>query len=182
LENPKNIKTVIIGIGNILLGDEGAGVHAVKALQKEKLPRDVLVIDGSTAGFRLFSIFDEYKNSRFLIIDALRIEKPSGKTFQSKKKKSPYGEGLFVIPLDDFYQTGSLNSTGGGFISFHQTSLVDVLNLYYLAYKVKIRGHLIGIDISGSIDSGLSFSMELSLKIKQKIPRVIKLIKKHINL
>jgi Ni,Fe-hydrogenase maturation factor len=181
VKNPKNIKTVILGIGNILLGDEGVGVHTVKVLQKEKLPSDILIIDGSTAGFRLFSIFDEYKNSRFIIIDAVRIEKPPKKTPQSKKKKTSYNEGLYVIPLDDLYQTGGLNNPGEGFISFHQTSLVDVLILFYLAYKVKIRGYLIGIDISESIDSSLSFSMILSRKIKQKIPGVIKLIKEHIN-
>jgi Ni,Fe-hydrogenase maturation factor len=181
VENPKNIKIVILGIGNILLGDEGVGVHTVKVLQKEKLPSDILIIDGSTAGFRLFSIFDEYKNSRFIIIDAVRIEKPPKKTPQSKKKKTSYNEGLYVIPLDDLYQTGGLNNPGEGFISFHQTSLVDVLILFYLAYKVKIRGYLIGIDISESIDSSLSFSMILSRKIKQKIPGVIKLIKEHIN-
>lgn len=181
VENPKNIKTVILGIGNILLGDEGVGVHTVKVLQKEKLPSDVLVIDGSTAGFRLFSIFDEYKNSRFIIIDAVRIEKPLKETSRSKKKKKSYDEGLYIIPLDDFYQTGGLNNPGESFISFHQTSLIDVLILFYLAYKVKIRGYLIGIVISESIDSSLSFSMKLSRKIKQKIPRVIELIKEHIN-
>lgn len=182
MKNPKNIKTVILGIGNILLGDEGVGVHTVKILQKEKLPPDVLVVDGSTAGFRLFSIFDEYKNSRFIIIDALKIEDPSKETSRSKKEKKPSSdEGLFVIPLDDFYNIGDFNYPGRGFISFHQTSLVDVLNLFYLAYKVKIRGYLIGIDISDSIDSGFAFSMKLSSKTEQKIPKIIDLIKKHIN-
>jgi hydrogenase maturation protease len=182
VENPKNIKTVILGIGNILLGDEGIGVHTVKALQKEKLPCDVLAIDGSTAGFRLFSIFDEYKNSRFIIIDALRIEKSSEETSQVKNKSLSSREGLFVIPLDDFYDPGNFDYPGEGFISFHQTSLVDVLNLFYLSYKVKIRGYLIGVDISESMDSGLSFSMKLSSKIEQKIPTIIDLIKKYINL
>lgn len=181
MKNPKNIKTVILGIGNILLGDEGVGVHIVKVLQKEKLPPDVLVIDGSTAGFRLFPIFDEYKKSRFIIIDALRIEKSSEETSQIKNKKSSSHEGIFIIPLDDFYHTGGFNHPGEGLISFHQTSLIDVLNLYYLAYKVKIRGYLIGIDISESIDGGLPFSMNLSRKIEQKIPTIIDLIKKHIN-
>jgi Ni,Fe-hydrogenase maturation factor len=182
VKNPKNIKTVILGIGNILLGDEGVGVHTVKVLQKEKLPPDVLVIDGSTAGFRLFSIFDEYKKSRFIIIDALRIEKSSEEASQIKNKKSSSREGIFVIPMDDFYRTVGFNHPGEGIISFHQTSLADVLNLYYLAFKVKIRGYLIGIDISESIDSGLPFSMKLSRKIEQKIPTIINLTKKYINL
>ena len=171
MSNPKSIKTVILGIGNILLGDEGIGVHTVKRLQEEKLPPGVLAVDGSTAGFGLFAIFEAYKNSRFIIIDAV---KPGG--------TSPEG-GLFVIPLDDFYDTDGSKYPGRDFISFHQTSLVDVLNLFYLAYRIKISGYLIGIDISGEsgTDNGLAFSMKLSSRIEQKIPKIIDLVKKHIN-
>lgn len=182
MKNQKNIKTVILGIGNILLGDEGIGVHIVKRLQKEKLPPGVILVDGSTAGFRLFSIFEAYRESRFIIIDAVKPEDTSTGTFHDKKKKNTSsGEGLFAIPLDDFYNTGSTEYPGTDFISFHQTSLVDVLNLFYLAYKVKIRGYLIGIDISGSMDNGLSFSMKLTGRIKQKIPKIIELVKKYTN-
>jgi len=62
VKNPKNIKTVVLGVGNILLGDEGIGVHTIKKLQEENLPSSVLVIDGSTAGFRLFPVFETYRN------------------------------------------------------------------------------------------------------------------------
>jgi hydrogenase maturation protease len=47
-----SVKTpiVIVGIGNLLLSDEGIGVHAACALQQLKLPDFVEVIDGGTAG------------------------------------------------------------------------------------------------------------------------------------
>lgn len=184
MSNPKSIKTVILGIGNILLGDEGIGVHTVKRLQEEKLPPGVLAVDGSTAGFRLFAIFEAYKNSRFIIIDAVKPGGTSAENSHNKNQKgtSPEG-GLFVIPLDDFYDTDGSKYPGRDFISFHQTSLVDVLNLFYLAYRIKISGYLIGIDISGEsgTDNGLAFSMKLSSRIEQKIPKIIDLVKKHIN-
>lgn len=183
MKNPKNIKTVILGIGNILLGDEGIGVHTIKRLQKEKLPPEVILIDGSTAGFRLFSIFEAYRNSRFIIIDAVKTGDTSTGTSSNKKEKNTSSNGnLFVIPLDDFYNTGGSEYPGRDFISFHQTSLVDVLNLFYLAYRIKISGYLIGIDISGSMDDNLTFSMKLTGRIKQKIPKIIDLVKKYINL
>ena len=182
VKNPKNIKTVILGIGNILLGDEGIGVYIVKRLHKEKLPHGVILVDGSTAGFRLFSIFEAYRKSRFIIIDAVKPEDTSTGTPRNKKKKNTSSNGgLFVIPLDDFYNIGSPEYLSRDFISFHQTSLVDVLNLFYLAYRIKIRGYLIGIDISGSMDNGLSFSMKLTGRIKQKIPKIIELVKKYTN-
>jgi len=181
-KNPKNIKTVILGIGNILLGYEGIGVHIITRLHKEKLPPDVMLVDGSTAGFRLFAIFEAYRNSRFIIIDAVKPEDTSAGTSSSKNKKSASSDGgLFVIPLDDLYDAGGPEFPGRDFISFHQTSFVDVLNLFYLAYRIKISGYLIGVDISGSMDKGLTCSMELSLRIKQKIPEIIDLVKKHIN-
>ena len=94
MKNPKSIKTVILGIGNILLGDEGIGVHIIKRLQEEKLPPGVLVVDGSTAGFRLFAIFEAYRDSRFIIIDAVKPENSSTETSHNKKQKSI---SLFII-------------------------------------------------------------------------------------
>jgi hydrogenase maturation protease len=73
LEKLDNINTIILGTGNILLGDEGIGVHIINRLKEEELPQGVLVVDGSTAGFRLMSIFESYKNCKFIIIDALKI-------------------------------------------------------------------------------------------------------------
>ena len=47
-------KAVVLGIGNVLLSDEGIGVHAVKALvQRYDLGEDVEVVDGGTTGMEL---------------------------------------------------------------------------------------------------------------------------------
>jgi len=64
-------KVVVLGLGNLLLGDEGAGIHVINKLKKIKLPPHVEIIDGGTSGFKLISIFNEHKNDRFLIIDAV---------------------------------------------------------------------------------------------------------------
>ena len=71
----QNIKTVILGIGNILLGDEGIGIHVIKKVEKMSLPPHVKVIDGATAGYSLLPIFETYKKSKFLIVDAIKISK-----------------------------------------------------------------------------------------------------------
>ena len=42
-------KTLVLGLGNTLLGDEGAGVYAVRALQEQYADRaDVEFLDGGT--------------------------------------------------------------------------------------------------------------------------------------
>ena len=48
------MRTVVLGIGNIILSDEGVGVRAAEALQASfEMPDDVEVIDGGTAGMEL---------------------------------------------------------------------------------------------------------------------------------
>ncbi len=64
----QNDKTLILGLGNILLQDEGIGVHTLRELEKMEWPEHVELLDGGTGGFVLLSLFQEYKN--LVIIDA----------------------------------------------------------------------------------------------------------------
>jgi hydrogenase maturation protease len=73
-DKKRKIKTVVLGIGNILLGDEGVGVHIVRKLQEMDFPSSILFIDGATAGFKLISLFEQYRESKFVIIDALMTD------------------------------------------------------------------------------------------------------------
>lgn len=59
---------LILGLGNILMGDEGIGIKAVEYIQKHTLPSNVDILDGGAGGFQLLSLFKEYQN--FIIIDA----------------------------------------------------------------------------------------------------------------
>jgi len=44
-----------MGVGNVLMGDEGVGVHAVRALERRRWPAHVTLLDGGTGGFHLLS-------------------------------------------------------------------------------------------------------------------------------
>lgn len=61
-------KILIMGIGNLLMGDEGVGVHAIQWLEKEQLPEYVHLLDGGTGGFHLLEYFEKY--DRVIMIDA----------------------------------------------------------------------------------------------------------------
>lgn len=177
--NPDSIKTVILGIGNILLGDEGIGIHAVKKLKKEKLPSDVLIIDGSTAGFRLLAVFETYKNCKFIIIDAVKISDTSPGI---KRKMNLPGRGeIYLIPLNKLYSIAASGTGNKDFISFHQTGLIDVLQLLGLTQDTKIHGYLIGVNIGdrNASDKNPAISLKLSTEIKRKIPDLLKLAKKY---
>jgi len=48
-------RILIMGVGNVLMGDEGVGVHAVRLLERRAWPAGVSLLDGGTGGFHLLS-------------------------------------------------------------------------------------------------------------------------------
>ena len=70
------MKTLILGVGNLLLKDEGVGIHAINELEKETLPPDVSLMDGGTGGLYLISWLQEY--DRIIMIDATLDSNPPG--------------------------------------------------------------------------------------------------------
>ncbi|MFY9464703.1 MAG: hydrogenase maturation protease [Sediminibacterium sp.] len=64
-----NTGTLVMGIGNYLMGDEGIGVHVANRLEKSMLlPEGVSVLDGGTGGFHLLEYFERYDH--IILIDA----------------------------------------------------------------------------------------------------------------
>jgi hydrogenase maturation protease len=60
--------TLVLGIGNLLMGDEGVGVHAVRALDEARLGGDVAVVDGGTGGFHLLEYLGSF--DPVILVDA----------------------------------------------------------------------------------------------------------------
>ncbi len=69
-------RILVLGIGNLLMGDEGVGVHAARRLAAEPLPPTVAVVDGGTGGFHLLSYFQDY--DVLIMIDAVMDARPPG--------------------------------------------------------------------------------------------------------
>ena len=69
-------RRLVLGIGNVLMGDEGVGVHAIEYLQRESWPADVELVDGGTGGFHLL----DYLSAKepLVMIDAMFDGKPVG--------------------------------------------------------------------------------------------------------
>lgn len=67
---------LILGVGNLLLSDEGVGVHVAQQLQKMPIPPEVEVIDGGTGGFELIEHFRGKK--KVIIVDALHADAEPG--------------------------------------------------------------------------------------------------------
>jgi hydrogenase maturation protease len=69
-------RTLVLGLGNILMADEGVGVHVVRAIEKHALPLGVECLDGGTGGFVLLEPMQQA--DRILMIDAAADGNPIG--------------------------------------------------------------------------------------------------------
>ncbi|OKY77156.1 MAG: NiFe-hydrogenase maturation factor [Candidatus Methanohalarchaeum thermophilum] len=139
--------TAIIGLGNLLLGDEGLGIKAVQELTEEA-PDNVSVIDGGTPGFRLLNSFEEYE--KVIIIDAVKMQKEKGDIVEFKVNKAPDIEKLSLSAHD-----------------------IDFLDALAVGEEMEILPEIkvYGIEI-GKVDR-TNYTMELSKEIKEKLPKLI---------
>ena len=65
-----------MGMGNILLSDEGVGVRSVEYMQNRELPVNVDLLDGGTGGFTLLPEIMKY--DEVILIDATLDDLPPG--------------------------------------------------------------------------------------------------------
>jgi hydrogenase maturation protease len=70
------VKTLVLGLGNVLMGDEGIGVYVVRELEKRTLPVGVECLDGGTGGFTLLEPLEDA--DRIILIDAASDGNPIG--------------------------------------------------------------------------------------------------------
>ncbi len=67
-----NIKTLVLGLGNLVHSDDGLGVHAIQNLTHDpRVPSDVVLMDGGTQGLSLLPHISAYQ--RLLVIDAIDV-------------------------------------------------------------------------------------------------------------
>jgi hydrogenase maturation protease len=70
-------KTILVlGVGNLLLSDEGVGVRIAQRLQAMVLPSEVEVVDGGTGGYELIEFFRNKK--KVIVVDCLQADEPPG--------------------------------------------------------------------------------------------------------
>ena len=141
---------LILGIGNILLQDEGIGVHAIREMEEMEWPENIHLLDGGTGGFHMLSHIQEYKT--IIMIDASLDDNPIGtiKLIEPKYSK-------------DFPKALSSHDIG-------LKDLIDSANLLGPLPKI----HLITVTINPQQEIG----MELSEKIQSTIPAIISRVKK----
>ena len=78
------MRTIIVGIGNPILGDDGVGIHVLRELEKGELNEDIVLEEAFTGGMNLVDIIVGY------------VEASSVAYFNGGK-----GKGFFPVPFGD---------------------------------------------------------------------------------
>jgi len=90
---------LVLGIGNILLRDEGVGVRVIEQMRKMHLPDDVELVDGGTAGADLLDVLAERR--KVIVIDAVQADCEPGIVlrFTADDLVRPEGVGMSLHEL-----------------------------------------------------------------------------------
>jgi hydrogenase maturation protease len=81
-------RTVVIGVGSPLMGDDGVGVAAVEALRRTLgAVDDVALVDGGTWGMQLLPDIEDAE--RLLVLDAIHEGMPPGTVVRLEKEELP---------------------------------------------------------------------------------------------
>ncbi len=148
----KNI--LVLGLGNILLGDEGVGVRVIEQLLSRSLPDEIEVIDGGTAGYELINFFEG--KEKVIIVDAVKTDDTPG---------SVYKMDLSVVQEDETVQ-----------LSLHQ---IGLKNVFKMASMMDLNPEvtLIGIVPKNYQD----YKIGLSKEVEKSIPLAIETVLKEIE-
>lgn len=143
-----NNQVFVLGLGNILCGDDGFGVHCCRILQQNfSFPDHCTVIDGGTQGQILYGIVTEAK--RLLILDAANLGLEPGTLAMRRGEDIP----------------AWLSSRK---LSAHQSSFAEVLALASLKGQIPPEMVLIGFQ-----PAGLEFGAKLGEECRKALPRAL---------
>ena len=146
--NPKGQggKTVVLGIGNTLLADDGVGIHVINRLQAEGTPEDDIdFVDGGTLSFALAGTIENA--SKLIVVDAAEMEVAAGtvRVYEAEQ-------------MDAFLGSNRKRSV-------HEVGLLDLMAIAHLAGRLPARRALIAIQ-PGQVDWG----EKPSASVAQAIP------------
>lgn len=146
-------KTLVLGLGNVIMGDEGIGVHVVRDLVQQALPQNVECLDGGTGGFVLLEPLESA--SRIFLVDATADGNAIGTVTRTTPKFSR-----------DYPPT----------LTAHDIGVKDLLDAFYMQGSSRDV-----ILYAITIDPHQRISMELSEKCKQAADEAVARILAELN-
>ncbi|WP_432667242.1 hydrogenase maturation protease [Wukongibacter baidiensis] len=146
-------KIAVVGIGNLLLRDDGIGVHVINELLRKNIEDEIELIDGGTSIFDLLDVF--VKNDKVIIIDSLKGGHLPGTIYKVPPKE-----------LGSYIKANS---------SLHDVQVLDIIR------SANLMGYYPNVIIIGIEPEEIYYDMDLSSTLKDQIPRIIKVVEEEID-
>lgn len=146
---------LVLGVGNILMKDEGVGAHAAQKLLQIPLPAAVEVIDGGTFGIDLLGYLEN--REKVILIDAIDTDEPPGTIFRLRP------EDIHSLSKGEHY-------------SLHQPGISDVIR-----FAEMIGQEVPEIIIFAIQPAEIAMGTELTPVMKEKMPELIDFVLKEIE-
>jgi len=147
------VKTLILGIGNPILGDDGVGFHVAHELTKLITDDTIDIEDACTSGLNLLDIITGYQ--RVIIIDAIQTEE--GKP----------GE-IYRLRPEDFTRSVHLGSP------LHDLNFPTVLEIGKKLMPSEMPHEIVIFAIE--VEEIETFTEEMTTKVQEAVPQVVKLV------
>ena len=146
LHDDGNNEIVLLGVGNILLTDEGLGVHVVKDLKESfAFTPAITIIDGGTMGMELLTYMRGMK--KILLVDAINGGEPPGTVYEFPHKE-----------LEQYFTEH---------ISVHEVGMQDILRIRAIQEEPLEDAVVIGVE-----PESLEIGFEPSEVVQQALPEV----------
>lgn len=154
-QNLNHEKILVMGVGNILMADEGIGVKIVNKMQDLDLPDHVELLDGGTAGLDLMPYMKD--KNKIIIIDCIDTEDPPGTVYR-------------MTPLDlEEISTFTISS-------MHQIGLAETIQMS------RLLGNNADVIIIGITPKNFKkYSLEISPELEDVLDRVIEIVLQEIQ-
>ncbi len=148
--NKINTQTLILGLGNELLGDEGVGVHGARTLKLDKLPENTTVVEVGTA-----------------ILDALQYLEHADRIFILDAMKGGSAPGtIYKVQLTDCKEKTVIASMHG----------FDIFRVMALSQVSKIPP----VTVFGVEPEKIDWLLELSSVVNKSMPFLIQAVQKEL--
>ncbi len=145
-------RILVMGLGNLLLGDEGMGVHAAQALLQTEIPEGVKILDVGTAV--LDSLLDLEEADFVIVVDAVKAGGTPGTVYR--------------VPFEEMARPETIGS-------MHGFDLSRVLMLTGRQTKPEVL--VIGVE-----PASMEWSLDLSPEVEKALPVVLDQVSKEIAL
>ncbi len=146
-------RIMIMGIGNLLMQDDGVGVHVIRQLEQMDLPPEVELVDGGTHSYDLLEYFSQADFC--IVIDAMHTGGNPGTVYR--------------IPLEELDLRPDPNIQ-----SLHEMSFAEAM------YMLQLEGFDPQVLVYGVEPHTVDLGLELTAAVAEQIPLIIESILKDI--